>query len=504
MKSFCISAIFALVSLCAYTQADNNKIVIGKTDSVYSTILGEQRKVWVYTPAGFTGNHDDNNRYPVVYLLDGDAHFQSVVGMIQQLSEANGNSNVPQMIVVAIPNTNRTRDLTPTHITSDLPSMDSASSVNTGGGEKFIAFMEKELMPHIDSLYPTQPYRMLIGHSFGGLTVMNVLTNHTNLFNAYIAIDPSMWYDKEQFLKATEQKLLQKKYDGVKLYLGVANTMPEGMTVEKMLKDTTAGTRHIRSIFAMDKFIKSAKKKGLQFTSKYYAEDDHGSVPLISEYDGLRFIFDYYKLKFAPKDFIDSSTAFVTKYKTHYQTVSKELGYQVSPPELLTNGLAYQAEGSQFFSKAAALFKLNIDNYPNSPVAFNEYAGLLAYKKDTANAIVYYQKALAINKNDETKQKLNALQGKEVFKLTGEQLQKYAGVYVFETVPVTSTVSVKNEALWIAAAGQGEYEMVPLSPDTFGLKNISGFKLHFEMKDDKPTGLTSTQPNGVFTAKLKK
>ena len=119
MKSFFTSAIFALLSLCAHTQTDNNKIVIGKVDSVYSNILGEQRKVWVYVPSGFMGTNDSSTRFPVVYLLDGDSHFQSVVGVIQQLSEANGNSNFPQMIVVAIPNTDRTRDLTPTHIASD-------------------------------------------------------------------------------------------------------------------------------------------------------------------------------------------------------------------------------------------------------------------------------------------------------------------------------------------------------------------------------------------------
>jgi predicted alpha/beta superfamily hydrolase len=124
----------------------------------------------------FSGNKDTSSRYPVVYLLDADAHFESVVGMIRQLSEINGNTNCPAMIVVAIPNTDRTRDLTPTHIVSDLPNMYSNFSKNTGGGENFVAFMEKELMPHIDSVYPTQPYRLLIGHSFGGLTVICIVT----------------------------------------------------------------------------------------------------------------------------------------------------------------------------------------------------------------------------------------------------------------------------------------------------------------------------------------
>jgi predicted alpha/beta superfamily hydrolase len=215
--------------------------------------------------------------------------------------------------------------------------MDSSFSKTTGGGENFVSFIEKELMPHIDSVYQTAPYKVLIGHSFGGLTVMNVLTNHTKLFNAYIAIDPSMWYDKERFLAATEKKLTEKKYDGIRLYMGIANTMPEGMTLERMKKDTTSDTRHIRSIFALDKFLKENPQKGLKFASRYYPNDNHGSVPLASEYDGLRFIFDYYRINLTAKDFYDSSDVLVAKLKKHYDMVSKEMGYKVSPNELFIN-----------------------------------------------------------------------------------------------------------------------------------------------------------------------
>src|SRR6187397_1678705 len=221
MKKYFLLILIPIITLTSNAQTDN-KIVIGKVDSVYSSILKEKRKVWVYTPNMKTGEQIPGKRYPVVYLLDGDGHFESVVGMIQQLSQVNGNTVCPEMIVVGIPNTDRTRDLTPTHIASDPPIMDSNFSKNTGGGENFISFIEKELMPHIDSAYHTQPYRMLVGHSFGGLTVMNVLTNHTKLFNAYIAIDPSMWYDKERFLATTKKKLSEIKYDGIRLYVGIA------------------------------------------------------------------------------------------------------------------------------------------------------------------------------------------------------------------------------------------------------------------------------------------
>lgn len=497
-KNFLLSLI-VMISLSCAAQMDN-KIVIGKIDSVNSTILKEKRKIWVYLP-NITGDmQNSRQRYPVLYLLDGEGHFSSVAGMIQQLSQVNGNTIVPEMIVVAIPNTDRTRDLTPTHIESDLPMMDSGSSKNTGGGENFASFLQKELMPYVDSLYPTQPFRILVGHSFGGLTVMNILTNHTKMFNAYIAIDPSMWYDKERFLKTTQQKLAGQKYNGTSLYVGIANTLAEGKTLEKLKSDTATDTRHIRSIFAMDKFIKANTKNGLKYASKYYGDDDHGSVPLISEYDGLRFIFSWYRFKFTPPDFMSASTAVVQRLKQHYQNASKEFGFNVYPPEMQINGLGYNALNLKHYEKAAALFKLNVDNYPESGNVYDSYADALMAKKDSVNALANYKKAYAITKAEYTKQKIDQLESKSAFAVSAKDMQKYVGVYVFEAVSITATISIKNDALWVSAPGQGDYELVPLSENTFTLKAVPGYTLEFEMDNGKAVGLKSTQPNGTFKA----
>lgn len=492
----------SIVMTCKVRSQNDNKIVIGKIDSVYSKTLGEQRKIWVYTPDMTSGSR--NQRWPVVYLLDGDGHFASVVGMIQQMSQVNGNNVYPEMIVVGIPNTDRTRDLTPTHIASDPPMMDSGFSKTSGGGENFVAFIEKELMPHIDSTYPTAPYRVLIGHSFGGLTVMNVITNHTKLFNAYIAIDPSMWYDRQRFLAATKKKLAEKNYNGIRLYVGIANTMPDGMTLVKVKKDTSSGTRHIRSIFDMDNFLRAHPQNGLKYASKYYSDDNHGSVPFASEYDGLRFIFDYYKLNLAQKDFDDTSVALVKKFKDHYDLVSKEMGYKVSPPELSINSLAYYEMNRKHFTKAAALFKMNIDNYPKSGNVYDSYGDLLAAQKDTLNAIAHYTKALTVQENGYTRQKLNALQGKQSFALAPVELQKYAGVFDLDSISLTITMLVKDNALWAQVPGEGDFELVPTSPDTFGVKNMSGYEVHFLIEGDKAVGFTSVQPNGTFKAHIKK
>ena len=107
---------------------------------------------------------------------------------------------------------------------------------------------------------------------------------------------------------------------------------------------------------------------------------------------------------------------------------------------------------------------------------YDSYGDLLAAKKDTINAIVNYKKALAIQENAYTKQKLNVLEGKESFKLTEKELQKYAGVFDLDSIGVAITMQVKNDELWAQVPGQGDFQLVPVSPDTFSVKNMSGYE----------------------------
>src|SRR6185312_5879135 len=133
----CLSFFALLVAMASANGQviKNNQIVLGTTDSVNSKILNEKRKIWVHVPAGDPNGIFVQQRYPVVYLLDGDDHFASVAGMIQKLS---GVTVCPDMIVVGIPNTDRTRDLTPTAI-PDGPADKSGGpqKMAGGGGEKF-------------------------------------------------------------------------------------------------------------------------------------------------------------------------------------------------------------------------------------------------------------------------------------------------------------------------------------------------------------------------------
>src|SRR3954463_2953798 len=112
MKSFSIYLLVACAILCSCSKEkkESGTISIGTIDSVHSDILNETRKIWIYTPPSADDKTTDKVKYPVLYLLDGDSHFHSVTGLLHQLTM---NNNVPPMIVVAILNTDRTRDLTP-------------------------------------------------------------------------------------------------------------------------------------------------------------------------------------------------------------------------------------------------------------------------------------------------------------------------------------------------------------------------------------------------------
>ena len=488
MKTIFISSVLLLLNFCVNAQNIEN-ITIGKKEIIYSKVLNENRKLWIYTPNITSQSVSPDKRYPVLYLLDGDAHFFSTVGIIQQLSQANGNGVLPEMIVVAIENTNRLRDFVPS---------DDLNITNP-----FIDFLSSELIPYIDINYNTAPYKLLVGHSLGGLTAIDVLTKFPQLFNAYIAIDPSMWYNNEKFLNNTIDQLPKQNMNGKRLFVGTANTLPRGMTISQIKNDNSLETQHIRSIFKLDEFLKT-NTNGLIYAQKYYKTEGHNTIPLLSEYDGLRFIFDYYHLEATEKDFTDSTALIASKLKTHYVNVSDKMGYKNSAPEAFINYFAYDALGKNQFHKAQALFELNIESYPVSSNVYDSYADYFLAKKDTINAISNYKKSLQIKNNTETQIKLEALIKKEISIPEMADLQKYEGVYVLEAYNISIILEIRAAKLWAIVHGQDDSEFQLLSDKVFTVKGKQGYTITFQMDGDKPKGFTSVQPNGTFHAVFKK
>ncbi len=402
MKSILI---YLLLFFSATIRAQtSDQIIIGKSDSIYSKILHENRKMWVHVP----GNDSPDGifapqHYPVVYLLDGwEQNFSMLTSVIELLSGGGGNLAFPKMIVVGIPNTNRTRDLTPTHVTA-LPMMDSAEASTSGGGEQFISFIQKELIPHIDSVYPTAPYRIFIGHSLGGLMTLYTLIHYTNLFNAYVAIDPSTFWDDKIVLNQMKDALQKKRFENHSLFLAAANTMNSGF-------DTSIIGPIMRCNFQLGDYLKTYTNSKLTSFYKYYPDYDHGSVPVPAEYDALRSVFNFYNLNFPFAEFFKSSYKGDTLLSAHYDNISRRMGYKVSPPEQFVNGLGYQLMSMHQFDRAFYFFAMNIKNYPGSFNAYDSMGDLYNTEGDKQKAIEYYKKTLELRDWPDTKEKLEKLQ----------------------------------------------------------------------------------------------
>jgi predicted alpha/beta superfamily hydrolase len=375
----------------------SDAIHIGAVDSVWSATLDEQRPYLVYTPPSYNDTTSAPQHYPVLYILDGNAHFHSVSGLVQILGTGvNGTFAVPEMIVVAIPNTNRTRDLTPTHTKAGLDGEPAPQLESSGGNPAFFTFLDDELIPHIESRFRTMPYRVFVGHSLGGITTLNALYTIPETFDAYVAIDPSLWWDNEVLLRQAKDYFSSAKLDGKALYVAQANTIQP---------DDTTANPHFSAITRFDAVMRAYDRSGIRYAFRYYDDDDHGSVPLISEYDALRFIFDGYRVPFQR---VIAEPTFLTE---HFRRVSGRLGETFRPSERMVRMMA-GVMLAQDTAKAITFGEMRAELYPESFRALVFLGDVWADKGDVEKARAYYEQALAKSPdNADIEKKLDELGG---------------------------------------------------------------------------------------------
>lgn len=374
----------------ASAEETSNDIVLGHIDTIDSAALEEERDLWIYLPRSLTDDNEENDeaQYPVVYLLDGNGHFRSVAGMLYQLSTVNGNRVLPEMILVGFPNTDRMRDLTPTH-----------TDGTTGGGGAFLDFIEMEAIPYIEANYPASQYRTFIGHSLGGLMAIEALVERPELFTNYVAIDPSLWWDEQAILHKAEGALNEMNFSGKSLFVSVANTMRPGMTYDRVRQDTGDQTTHIRSILQFSESAAANTMSGLDFAWRYYENDSHGSVPLISEYDALRFMFDWYDpnrqmLTYMVAETPDDADGAIAFINGHWGMVSEKFGFTQQPPLGWTNQVAASMRFNDKPESALAVTRLNLTNYPASSITHEAMAEYFLWQDDEEAARTHFQHAI--------------------------------------------------------------------------------------------------------------
>ncbi len=339
-------AVLLVISSAAVAQPGSGTV---KRVALKSTVLGEERVVLVRTPVGYETN---TLKYPVLYMTDGDAHMAHTAGTIEFLVQ---NGRIADLIVVGVTNTDRTRDLTPAKSTNKNAAGE-LQNPTAGGADNFLKFFETELMPAIEKDYRVQPYRILAGHSLGGLFAIHAMISKPGLFNSYIAVSPSLQWENREALKRAEDFLKNQKEMKVTLYASIGDE--PGAIGE--------------SFDALRDALSKTNIKDFAWQAQRMDDEDHGSVVLRSHYFGLRKIYEDWR---APRD--PQSGAFAGGLKgvdAHYKKLSDRFGYSVPTPENLINQLGYQLLGRGQADEAIEVFKTNVERYPASANVYDSLA----------------------------------------------------------------------------------------------------------------------------------
>lgn len=264
----------------AYAQTktiDNTKpFVLGVIDEIQSKELSEKRVLNIYLPDGY--NPKDTIKYPVVYLLDGsaDEDFIHIVGLYQ-FNSFEWINRVPKSIIVGIATVDRRRDFTfPTTIAEDLKNYPT-----TGHSDKFISFLEKELQPYIQKKYKTNSSKTIIGESLGGLLASEILFTKPALFDKYIIISPSIWWDNGSLLNLKSDGFIKSISTKTDIYIGVGK---EGLTPTKIPR-----VMEVDANLLADK-IKRAGNENVKVYFDYLPEEDHATIMHQAVFNALRLL----------------------------------------------------------------------------------------------------------------------------------------------------------------------------------------------------------------------
>ena len=405
--------IFALLFFFLFTSSlySQSQVLtaynIGEKHTIYSKILNEDREIFVHVPNGFWGLDEKLERYPIVFVLDGESQFLNTVSALDFISSAPmGNDLMPRSIVIGIPNTNRDRDFTPTKGRLGRDSLE-----QSGGGKKFLEFIATELTPYLDSVYATSEHRTIIGHSLGGLIVFEALLNHRKHYNNYLAIDPAMFYDNESYFQQVIDTLETANLNEENLFIARASTIPTFINPTNIENDTS-------QILDMDqsnlKFMKLAELKNWNINYSFidYPNENHFSVPYMATYDGMKFFYSYYPFKEIMNYYhhtYETRTDLVEKLQEHYKQISKQLGYEIHPLESYINSWAYGLDHFGRRDLTIDMFDYNIKLYPNSPTVYNTKGHFLLNHENENEAIRLFEKSLSIKENEDIRKVLEEL-----------------------------------------------------------------------------------------------
>ncbi|MEM6380599.1 MAG: alpha/beta hydrolase-fold protein, partial [Bacteroidota bacterium] len=447
LKIILVGISLLLFTLSASAQASEEPVAIGFKISIESKVLSESRPILIRLPIDY---EESEQSYPVIYVMDGYGHFHHTTGTVNFLSR---NNLMPKSIVVAIPNTtDRTRDLTPPEV-SDEPQFSTA-----GGADNTLKFIETELMPYINKTYRTTDYKVLIGHSFGGLFAIHAMLHHEGLFNAHLAISPSLWWNDQDKVSELEDFLAAEPKQRAKLYMTLGN---EGGAMKGGVWKFAAVLGENNPSMIDWEFVPMEK-------------ETHGTVPHRSTYKGLEAIFADWRIEDAYELYKEGGLAAIEK---HYEYVREVYGSEeMQAPKSLLNVLGLQLLGRGQPKEAVTVFEYMTKRFPKASEVYQGLGAAHHALDDNDAAIEHYKKALDLNPGNEVAlkelEKLGVKDQSREVKLTDELLASYVGKYQIQE-GMTLEVTKEGDYIYGQPTGQDRRKLIPKDKDAFYLNGLN-------------------------------
>ncbi len=357
----------AFFSTPGVAQVEWDDVVIGKSLTMTSKILKGEVRVLISVPEGYNAG---SSKYPVLYDM-GSFNFTYDCGTVEMLAN---QIYIPNMIVVGVPGIQGGYVPTPFEERGEEPAAADLS----------IKFLWEELIPFVEKNFRTNSFRILHGHSVGGLFTMYTLFNYPDLFTAYIAGSPWFQRNDQYWLKNIEKMAKVRKVDDKFLF----------MTVGKEEAEITLDT-----FKELEKWMNENPITGLTWKSAW-VEGTHGSMVGRNIYDGLQFIFSGWRLPGEALRNVDLGE--IKKYVKIRSAKWTKYGFDESAilPERMINRLGYFLLGREEYKKAVEVFSYNIERFPKSFNAHDSLGEAYMVMGDKENAIKYYKLAVELNPGD--------------------------------------------------------------------------------------------------------
>lgn len=268
MNRIFLFTVFVFFTKFTFAQTENSNsskpFVLGVIEEIQSKELAEKRILNIYLPEGY--NADDSVRYPVIYLLDGsaDEDFIHIAGLVQ-FNSFEWISQIPKSIVIGIATVDRRRDFTfPTTIEKDQKKFPTS-----GHSAQFISFIEKELQPFIEKKYKTNNSKMIIGQSLGGLLEAEILLKKPALFNKYVIVSPSLWWNNGSLLNQDAVAFDHNFNQQTDIYIAVGK---EGATPTDIPREMEEDAR------LLFEKINQIKNKSVKVHFEYLPKENHATI----------------------------------------------------------------------------------------------------------------------------------------------------------------------------------------------------------------------------------